>query len=393
MNVLYDDQIFHYQRFGGISRYFFELFIRFQEPNEVRAVIPFRYTNNEYLLSEQTRFQFIKPEFLGGLTFPGKGRLWTWRDKLFPQYHTSLQNRNDVLKRLAAGDIDIFHPTYFDDYYSGKKGSTPVINTVYDMIYERFPESFRNDDLRQVLKDKRTAITNADHLIVISQSVKNDLMSFYSVDEKKITVVYLGNSLKSRTDAGRSTLPANIPGSYLLFVGNRDGYKNFLFSVRAIADILRQRRDLQVVCTGKPFTREELKVFGELSLDQRMYHTFADDEQLASLYANAAAFIYPSRYEGFGIPIIEAMSCGCPVILSKTSSFPEIAGDAAVYFDPQDGQSIAQAVTSVLEPESVRTELVQKGVLRAALFTWEKTIEGTAQVYRTVLKTTKGRRS
>jgi glycosyltransferase involved in cell wall biosynthesis len=385
MNVLYDDQIFHYQRFGGISRYFFELFIRFQVPNEVRAVIPFRYTNNEYLLSEQTRFQFVKPEFLGGLTFPGKGRLWTWRDKLFPKYHTSLQNRKNVLARLAAGDIDIFHPTYFDDYYSGKKGNVPVVLTVYDMIYERFPESFRSDDLQQVLKDKRTAINNADHLIVISQSVKKDLMSFYSVDEKKISVVYLGNSLKSKTGAGRSTLPANIPESYLLFVGNRDGYKNFLFSVRAIADILRQRRDLQVVCTGKPFTREELKVFRELSLDQRMHHTFADDEQLAALYTNAAAFIYPSRYEGFGIPIIEAMNCGCPVILSNTSSFPEIAGDAAVYFDPENSGSISSAVTSVLEDGTLRAELVRQGKERSQLFTWERTMRETAEVYRRLL--------
>jgi glycosyltransferase involved in cell wall biosynthesis len=385
MRVLYDHQIFHYQRIGGISRYFYELFKRFPPHNSVEAVIPFRFTNNEYLLQSKAHYGFIQPTFLGNTSFPGKGWLWSIRDKYFPQYNATLQNKLNVLKRLKEGEYDVFHPTYFEDYYSGIIGTVPVVITIYDLIYEKYPDHFPEHEVNEVLRNKKSLIQRADQIITISQSAKNDLCKLYTVDENKIRVVYLGNSLQESDTAIDSIQGMELPKKYILYVGNRDGYKNFSPFVRSIAPLFHNDRNLHLMCTGRKFTSVEIALFKELRIESRVHVRFVSDQMLIQLYKNARAFVFPSLYEGFGIPVIEAMSNGCPAVISNTSSLPEIGGSAALYFDPHISDSMRQAVERCLNDDSVRSEMISKGRKHAASFSWDITAQQTAEIYNSLL--------
>ncbi len=385
MRVLYDHQIFQYQRFGGISRYFYELLRHFHKSNTITALVPFRYTNNEHLLNLEKQFGFIEPVFLGRNNFPGKGKLWMLRNKYFPQYDESLINKKYVVDSLLRGDFDIFHPTYYDDYFLDYIGEKSVVITIYDLIYEKYPDCFPQSEVETVLRNKKKLIDRANHIIVISESGKKDLLDIYKVNEKKVSVIYLGNSLNQDPWAANMVTANGIPEEYILYVGNRSSYKNFIFLIRSIQNILHNDKDLHVICTGEKFTSEEKRLFRELKIADRLIHKFVSDDELTLLYKNAKIFVFPSLYEGFGIPVLEAMSNGCPVVLSNTSSLPEVGGDAALYFNPMDSDSISSTVYKCLSDDKMRIELTKKGIERVKLFSWKKTAIATADVYRQVL--------
>jgi glycosyltransferase involved in cell wall biosynthesis len=181
--------------------------------------------------------------------------------------------------------------------------------------------------------------------------------------------VHLGCSLRP----SRSSLPTLPPATpFVLFVGDRGGYKNFDTLVRAMGTS-RVLRDMPLVCFG-----------GGPIRDKRVIHVSGGDDVLASLYTQAAALVYPSLYEGFGMPLLEAMACGCPVVCSNTASLPEIAGDAAELCDPSDPAHIAAAIENVLSPARA-TELRRLGAARVKEFTWEKCARETREVYRSLL--------
>jgi glycosyltransferase involved in cell wall biosynthesis len=139
---------------------------------------------------------------------------------------------------------------------------------------------------------------------------------------------------------------------------------------------------LKIVCTGSPFTRAEQKLLARWNIADRLMHISANDAQMASLYRHALCFVFPSQYEGFGIPILEAFHNNCPVCLSNTSCFPEVADDAAVYFNPNDAQSMHDTLKEVLASSALRNELKKKGALRSNDFTLERMVESTCDVYR-----------
>jgi glycosyltransferase involved in cell wall biosynthesis len=380
IKVLYDHQIFHYQHFGGVSRYFYELFRQFKNSNDVEAIVPFRFTKNQHLLSIKDEYDFIESKFLGNIKFPGKNRLWALRNKYFTTYDNSVQNAEHVVQYLKSGAFDIFHPTYFYDYFKEYIGQKPIIITVYDFIYERYPESFPPAEVEAIVKNKKNMIRRADHVIAISHSVKKDLLNYYSIDEKKISVVYLGNSLNGAGSKGSD----QIPEKYILFVGNRSGYKNFSFFIQSVCRLLLES-DLHVVCTGKKFDHEELELMRKLKIDNKVHHCYPSDKELLLLYKNAKVFVYPSLYEGFGIPVLESMANGCPAVLSNTSSLPEIGGEAALYFDPINSESLVSAISKCLNDDKLCSEMRKKGFEQAKLFSWEKTASETADIYRNTL--------
>ena len=178
--------------------------------------------------------------------------------------------------------------------------------------------------------------------------------------------------------------PLSTDRSYLLFTGTRGTYKNFQRFVKAIASLL-ETYDLNLLCTGHDFNDEELKLFETLHISERVTHYFARNEaELQELYQKALLFIFPSVYEGFGFPILEAFASSCPVILSNTSCFPEIAGDAGIYFDPYQEDAIYEAVKHALDHSSLREEQIQKGKERLKDFTVDRMVGKTAEVYRSV---------
>ncbi|WP_286072298.1 glycosyltransferase family 1 protein [Duncaniella freteri] len=250
--------------------------------------------------------------------------------------------------------------------------------TVYDMIHERFPEMFPEQDHTSELK--RITVTKADKIIAISHWTKKDLIEIYGLPEDKIEVIHLGQSI----DTTNEQPVEGLPESYILFVGNRGAYKNFERFARAFARIHRNHPDVKLVCTGGLFSESEMAFLKDLSIDSCIHHYFVSEAQLVYLYRHALCFVFPSLYEGFGIPILEAYAADCPLVLSNTSCFPEVAHDGGIYFDPYDVDSITEAIERVVTDVHLRSELVNKGRKVLDMYSWDKMAIETAKVYESL---------
>lgn len=360
MKILFDHQTFTQQEFGGISRYFFELIKGLNEIEGVKTNCPLVFSNNEYINNSP---YFSKSNFFKGKKLKGKIRLMNYVNTAY----SSL--------KLRLSDYEIFHPTYYDTYYLKKSVKSPIIITCLDLIHEKFI----TEDTATILK-KEVVLRRADVIIAISESTKRDLISIYGLPSDKIRVIHLANSLSS------PRLSDIYPGPpYLLYVGMRNLYKNFTFFLHAITPILRNEDVILICAGGGEFTKEELSLMEKLNVIDKVKHERASDHNLQKLYSNAIAFIYPSKYEGFGIPVLEAMACGCPVVCSNTSSLPEVGGDAALYFDPDDMNSIYQTVLNVTN-NSIQRELMKKsGLYRVTSFSWDKTVYKTLALYKSLV--------
>ncbi|MEK7699067.1 MAG: glycosyltransferase family 1 protein [Planctomycetota bacterium] len=369
MKILYDHQIFIYQDFGGISRYFYELMNAFEKDKDIGFDLALAYSNNHYI--EKARFVKSKPLFKTR-KFKGKNRLLHYL------------NMRGERKLLLGKDFDIFHPTYFNPYFLDYLGDKPFVLTIYDMVYELFPQIYSPRDKTGVYK--KLLAPKATKIIAISENTKRDIMKLFGIKEDKIEVIYLANSLCANAIKKGKGVASELPQKYLLFVGNRRVYKNFDTFIESISPLLRDDKDLHLICAGGgKFTPSEIAGLEKLGVIHKVTQRPFDDNQLAQLYLNALAFVFPSLYEGFGIPILEAFACGCPVITSNISSLPEVAGNAAEYFDPADKMSILSAVKKVIYNHGLRSELKGKGYERLKGFSWEKTANNTKKLYQSIL--------
>ena len=359
MRILYDHQAFTIQEYGGISRYFFELAreLRIMPDLEISSSILF--SNNEYIKEDKA---IGSTSFFNGFNFKKKTKLMLMINEL---------KSSSVYK---DNNFDVFHPTYYHPYYAKIKSKKPIVLTFHDLIHEKFMKQ----DLK-TLSDKKSALCRADAIIAISQNTKNDIVEYYGIPEKRVTVIHLASSY-----LGPDEGPENeLKGNYLLYIGNRNNYKNFKFFVKAIAPLLLGQPNLALYCAGdKAFTKEEQILLQELHIINSVKHFPVSDENLGGLYSNALAFFFPSTYEGFGIPLLEAMNCGCPIGASQTGSLPEVAGDAALYFDPYDESSILAVAETLITTPSIRSTLRQRGYLRSKEFSWAKTAQLTYDLYR-----------
>jgi glycosyltransferase involved in cell wall biosynthesis len=378
MKILCDYQIFNKQHFGGISRYFCELMEQFSRDPEIDFRLALRYSQNEHLHQQ-----------------PQLNRFWTRRNDFFSDSHffTRLQrgihinaldhvfnNQQESIRRLKEQDFDVFHPTYYDPYFLKYLKTKPYALTVYDMIIELFPDMFKGD-ITAIQKKK--VIECATKIIAISENTKTDIIHFYDIDPQKIEVIPLATSLhRSVPD---STL--KLPQRYILFVGNRGDYKNFPLFINSIASLLQKENDLFLICAGGGiFSESEMHLLNELRIkNQVLYYPVTNDSTLSQLYRKAILFIFPSRYEGFGIPVLEAFSCGCPVAASNCSSLPEVGGEAMIYFDPNNSESMQEVIEDIIQNESLQESLRIRGYQRLKLFTWEMTAMNTKKVYDNLL--------
>jgi glycosyltransferase involved in cell wall biosynthesis len=370
MRVLYDHQIFDLQQFGGISRYFSELMRSYSMAGTPSFELACPYTTNAYLW-EAPFLKLNTP--LTRKCYKGSG--------LLNNILAGRRNRPAAEKALRAGDYDLFHPTYYNPYFLPLLGGKPFVLTVHDMIHERYPEEYPTDDPTTVRKQR--LVDQAAHIIAVSQSTKNDLIEFYNVQEERVSVVYHGCSLTSMAKADSTVA---LPEKYLLYVGERSRYKNFAFAIRAMAPLFREQPGLQLLCVGGGvFTPEERALLAELGLAGRCTQMRLADAELVAAYSHAVALVFPSLCEGFGIPVLEAFTCGCPAILSRRTSLPEVGGDAALYFDPECGDELLSQVVRLLADNTLRAELVQAGRQRVRDFSWERAASETSAVYARVL--------
>lgn len=380
MKVLYDAQIFLAQKHGGISRYYYEL--ASFSGSDIETEIAVLYHRNEYLgkISKSLPLPQGIGSFLGGKSFPGRGILFNFKEKICPSIAPKKENEKILLKKIDLEKPDIFHPTYYNNYFLDKIKSTPFVLTIYDMIHEIYPEYFVGDKTSFL---KRKLFDKAQQVIAISETTKNDILEIYNCPEKKIDVVHLASSLCPQQNISNGT---KYPEKFILFVGDRWIYKNFLFFVTAISPLLKDDEDLYLVCTGRPFNEIETDFFVQNEISRKILQVSASDAELATLYSNARVFVFPSLYEGFGLPVLEAFACSCPAVLSNKGSLLEIAGDAALYFEPKSASDIRNAVDKVLSSPSLRADLIHKGAQRLKKYSWAKTVEKTHEIYRKIIQ-------
>jgi len=364
MRIAFDQQTFTWQEYGGISRYFCSLASRLSDLPDVEAKIFAPIHINAYLPSVPTAIR-------AGIKVPP-----------IPKMLRIMRNASRLMAipLMKAYHPDIVHETYYSSLAFAPKGVCRVI-TAYDLIQEYFPAPSREKN--KFLSMKMKAFSRADHIICISENTRRDLMEYYDIPASKVSVVYLGFDVLA-TD---SHVNQNHQGQpYILYVGQRAGYKNFIDFIRAYASSEWLQKNFRVYCFGGgKFTSTEKDQFKKLGVNESYIQQLGgDDAVLASCYRNAAAFVYPSLYEGFGIPPLEAMAAGCPVICSKTSSIPEVVGDAGEYFDPSSMESIRSSLEKVLQSPLRRAELVAQGIERCKLFTWEKCASETLAIYRNI---------
>ncbi|MBP3353430.1 MAG: glycosyltransferase family 4 protein [Bacteroidales bacterium] len=348
MRVLFDNQIFDEQRLGGISRYISILANKLPDYG-VNTTVGVLGTNNVYL-----------------------------REVGIRKYLDFIKNKNrKYFKYVSKYSLyDLFHPTYYNPHMKRLK-KKPMVLTVHDMIYELFPEQFYRGDI--IIQQKKDMINRANRLIAISENTKKDIINILGVSEEKIDVIHHGlmwnESLKAR--------PLILPFSsdYILFVGDRRAkYKCFKEFVIGVSGVVK-KYGINIITTGTKFTEEEFLLLKKYGIADITYNFMVNENELLWLYQNAVCFIFPSSYEGFGLPILEAFKGGCPTILSSSSCFPEIARDSVLYFEAENPENLSSTLVSLLDDSQKRADLRAKGFERLKYFSISKMIEQTKNTY------------
>ena len=366
MKIAFDYQVVGLHLYGGISRYAYELAGQLASIGGQKVVVVAPLYVNKYLVNAPPS---LSVRGLAVPQLPKTRKIYTFLNQFFSKLI------------LRCFQPDIVHETY----YSARKSppNAKVILTVYDMIHERFSDSFSQTDRTSV--EKALAVARADHVICISEQTKSDLIEILGVEASKISVVYLGFNLISHDKPVTITVGQSRP--FILYVGNREGHKNFERLLIAYATSIKLKNNFDLICFGGgAFSDKEKALMQQLGVSvDRVSQVSGNDVLLASYYRASSAFVYPSLYEGFGIPPLEAMSFDCPVVCSNLSSIPEVVGDAGEMFDPYDPDSIRVAIERVVDDVQLQEVLISRGRERIKLFSWERCAQETLGVYRKVL--------
>lgn len=377
MKVLFDYQAFYLLKFGGVSNGIVQIISNF--PKNVEFEIAVKESDNVHLReSELVDIEPIKnpmDSFITKYSIKGKAKLYNMCSSLFPNMTSLGRNRKYSIDKLKEGNFDIFHPTFYDDYFLPFLNGKPYVLTIHDMIPERIGY------MSPQIEMKKKLVNQAAHIATNSDSTKSDIMDILGVPESKITVIYRG--------APSEFIPSSplIEAKYVLFVGQRKGYKLFMPMIISLLPVMERHKDIYIVCTGSEFTKDEIAFFTKNGIIDRLIHIAPDNKGMMNLYANALCFIYPSSYEGFGIPILEAFKANCPTLLNKTSCFPEIAQDAAIYFKLTNNSSnLEEVMEHFLSMKKSEIDcLKKKQQKRLEFFSWEKAAFQYKQLYESII--------
>lgn len=379
MKVLYDYQAFDIQRIGGVSNIFALLVDEVKKKVDVQLGIA--STKNLYMLAqgypspEDTFNRLVKE---GKLPNDGGVGSIDW-DKV-----NQIYSRNAI----ARQEYDVFHPTHYDPYFLDLDIKKPYIVTVHDLAFERLKDYIQfNESMCHADFEKRDKITKyASKVVAISEATKKDLMEIYNVPEEKIAVIY--NAYRELPENYEYNNPFDFP--YILYVGTRQGplnYKCFIPFFNQIVPFMKKHKDFKLICTGRGFTTFEKDMFRQYGLEDRVECHYLNEHGMNNLYHHAFCYVFPSEFEGFGLPILEAYKNDCPSLLNDIPVFHEVAGDCGTYFDITDGKSLNARLEWLYKmKESDRNALIIKQRERLPLFTAEKMAEGYINVYKEVIK-------
>jgi glycosyltransferase involved in cell wall biosynthesis len=367
IRVMYDEQIFLLQEYGGISRYFTELIKAFEANPDlgVQPVLASDFVLNKYLLTET---KSLTVNYI--------------RSKIFAAFLLFLRM---ALKRKTKEPADIVHHTFYLPGFFGRFRGTLKAVTLFDMIPENTDSQgrFWNPHFA-----KKGNLANADLVFSISESSTKDMRKEYGF-ELRVVTTYLGVGSEYSPNLSRLDWQSE---KYFLFVGNRAGYKDFDLAIRAFATVTKDYPEvcLQLVGGGKVKSSEK-KLAAELGVGGLISHRSVKPDELPNVYANALALVYPSRYEGFGLPLAEAMASGVPIIAADTPINNEIASRSASFFPIGSQSALANLMFQVIiNPESFRDK-IEEGKKRALDFTWHSCAEQTAAEYRKLVNERKER--
>lgn len=379
----------------GIGEYAYELLRQFYEIQKSK----FKSQN------DKSKFKiYLKSKPVDDLP---RQEVW-WKYKIFglTKLWTQFALPFNLYLGLPRPDV-FFSPTHYAPRFS----PIPIVISIMDLSYIYFPELFKKSDLYQLRNWTAYSVRNAKKVLTISKASKNDIIKQYQVPEDRVAVTYPGIKKESRimnqeSGINRIRKRYGIEGNFILFVGTLQPRKNISRLIEAFAKIrmdpndyskltrmkknsdafgqrIRKDSDLQLVIVGKKgwLYEEILEAPKKFGIEDKVgFLDFVPDEDLPLLYQNAICFVLPSLYEGFGLPVLEAMKHGCPVITSNVSSLPEAGGDAAVYVDPNDTEDIAKKIKKVINDGKLRREMVEKGYEQVKKFSWEKTANETLEV-------------
>ena len=363
MKIIFDHKIFFQQKYGGPSRYFYNLFenINNDYNNSWKAHIVSPIYYNEFLKNSKFRNRVF------GIKLPKIKYLGFFFKRI-----------NCIFSDLIINNINpnIIHTTDYNLILYKKK--FPIILTVHDLIHEIYHDSYGQKDN---YRPKKKILEISNHVICVSENTKKDLMKYYDIDEKKISVIYHGNSFENYK-INKKIEPINH--KFFLYIGSRKRYKNFFKVIEAFRKSEKIYNEYKLFCAGgEKFSEEEKKKLLELKIDLTKIIFFEkyDDDNLYNLYKCATALIYPSYYEGFGMPIVEAMSLGCPVISSNASSLPEVYGKAALNFIPSSSLDLKNKMEEIAYETKIKNKLIKLGFEQSKKFTWKKSVEETLSIY------------
>jgi glycosyltransferase involved in cell wall biosynthesis len=357
IKVAYDEQIFLLQNYGGISRYFTELIRQFQLSPElgIEPVILGRRGNSRIASRVLPMHKFHRGT-----------------DKIARLWRLTLAL---VMNRNKSSRYDVCHLTFYLPGFFHRLPNVPKVVTLFDMIPELFPAAIRNPHFQ-----KREYLKRADAIVSISKSSVKDMRNVYGFD-LPVTTTYLGVSELFRP--GLEPLKG-VPEQYLLFVGGRKGYKNWKLAMEAFSAFAETHAGIHMVLVGARLNGSENNLLRSLGIRDIVHTLEVSDSELALLYSNAKALIYPSTIEGFGLPLIEAMASGTPIVALRTRNNLEVCREVPLYAEELSQESISHAVSLVMTEDSEITIRIQAGIALAKEYSWYNCAQKTAQVYKSV---------
>ncbi len=336
-------------------------------------------------------------DFLNLYKFHEKLSTFDFDVKLNTKMHYGIYRR---LWGIIPVSYNFFFPVHTDlvhffNYIVPPKVNGKIVVTIYDMVLMRYPDTMNNRNYRNLKKNLMKSAMRADLIVTISENSKKEIVEYLKVNEKKIVIVspavdhltYLPIEHKESQEQVRKKY--NLPESFILYLGTLEPRKNIERLVKAYSKlpIRIQEKYKLVIAGGKGWKFETIfEEVDKLSLkDKVIFAGYVDEIDKPMIYNLAELFVFPSLYEGFGMPPLEAMACGTPVIVSEISSLPEVVGDAGILINPYDTEDLAEKITLVLQNDSLRNLMIEKSLIQAKQFSWKKSVHVLLEAYRRIV--------